>query len=177
MSDRIAVMCDGRVEQLSDPRTLYERPATAFVAEFIGVSNLLDLTCSHRMGGLATMELGGGQRLLAPDPGGGEGHLRITVRPERIKLDPPEHEHWSRVRGTVADAVYLGSMTQLIVELDSGQRLVVHLVNDEDAQRRAGGGERVRLGWPAEASYVLGSDQKAPAVPAQSPDTAVVSAA
>jgi spermidine/putrescine transport system ATP-binding protein len=157
MSDRIAVMSNGQVEQLSDPRTLYECPATAFVAEFIGVSNLLELACSSRQAGLMAMELGGGQRLLAPDPGAGQQSVRVTIRPERIKLSPPEHERWSRLSGMIAEVVYLGSMTQLIVELSIGERLVVHLLNDDPAGRHARAGDAIVLGWPAEATYVLGS--------------------
>jgi spermidine/putrescine transport system ATP-binding protein len=161
MSDRIAVMSDGRVEQLADPRTLYERPATVFVAEFIGVSNLLELHASRRAGGIVAMERGGGHRLLAPDPGGGAARIQVTIRPERIKLDPPDLEGWSRVAGAVAEVVYLGSMTQLIIDLEPGEQLVVHLLNDDEAGRRARAGDAIVLGWPAEASYVLGSDQEA----------------
>jgi spermidine/putrescine transport system ATP-binding protein len=171
MSDRIAVMSTGRVEQLADPRTLYECPATAFVAEFIGVSNLLDVEVSLRDRALVKMELGDGQRVLAPDPGGQERRLRATIRPERIKLDPPDHEGWSRVGGAIADVVYLGSMTQLIVDLHPGQRLVVHLLNDEEAGRHARVGDQVILGWPAEASYVLGSGPRAPQPPGPPPTT------
>jgi spermidine/putrescine transport system ATP-binding protein len=169
MSDRIAVMSNGKVEQLADPRTLYERPASAFVAGFIGVSNLVELREPRTRAGLVAMELGDGQRLLAPDPGtavGGE--MTVTIRPERIKLDAPDHESWSRLRGAVVEIVYLGSMTQLIVELSFGERLVVHLLNDDEAGRTARSGDVVTLGWPAEATYVLGSDTSAPSPTAES---------
>jgi spermidine/putrescine transport system ATP-binding protein len=160
MSDRIAVMSKGKVEQLADPRTLYERPATAFVAGFIGVSNLLELASPRTRAGLVAMDLDDGQRLLAPDPGGvsGGGPMTVTIRPERIKLDAPDHDSWSRLRGAVVEIVYLGSMTQLIVELSFGERLVVHLLNDDEAGRQARSGDMVTLGWPAEATYVLGAD-------------------
>jgi spermidine/putrescine transport system ATP-binding protein len=157
MSDRIAVMSNGRVEQLADPRTLYECPATAFVAGFIGVSNLLELHCGRVDAGLAVMEVGDGQRLLAPRSGPVDGPLSVTVRPERIKLDAPDHPSWSRLSGAVVEIVYLGSMTQLIVDLSFGERLVVHLLNDDEAGRNARAGDVVTLGWPAEATYVLGS--------------------
>jgi spermidine/putrescine transport system ATP-binding protein len=169
MSDRIAVMSNGKVEQLADPRTLYERPASAFVAGFIGVSNLVELREPRARGGLLAMELGDGQRLLAPDPGAAaSGQVTVTIRPERIKLDAPDHESWSRLRGAVVEIVYLGSMTQLIVELTFGERLVVHLLNDDEAGRTARSGDVVTLGWPAEATYVLGADATAPATPAES---------
>jgi spermidine/putrescine transport system ATP-binding protein len=158
MSDRIAVMSNGKVEQLADPRTLYERPATSFVAGFIGVSNLLELQSPRTRAGLVAMDLDDGQRLLAPDPGPVSGPMTVTIRPERIKLDAPDHDSWSRLRGAVVEIVYLGSMTQLIVELSFGERLVVHLLNDDEAGRQARSGDVVTLGWPAEATYVLGAD-------------------
>ncbi len=163
MSDRIAVMSNGKVEQLAAPRTLYERPASAFVAGFIGVSNLLELHAPQARGGLLVKELGEGQRLLAPDPGAMPGPLRVTIRPERIKLGAAaaDHEGWSRLHGAVVEVVYLGSMTQLIVDLSFGERLVVHLLNDDEAGRDARAGDAVTLGWPAEATYVLGSDAAA----------------
>jgi spermidine/putrescine transport system ATP-binding protein len=162
MSDRIAVMSNGKVEQLADPRTLYERPATAFVAGFIGVSNLLELHSTRADAGLVVMDLGDGQRLLAPHSGGPiDGPLKVTVRPERIKLDAPDQASWSRLSGAVVEIVYLGSMTQLIVDLSFGERLVVHLLNDDEAGRNARTGDVVTLGWPAEATYVLGSDEAA----------------
>jgi spermidine/putrescine transport system ATP-binding protein len=163
MSDRIAVMSNGKVEQLADPRTLYERPASAFVAGFIGVSNLLDLDSPRARDGLVAVEFGEGQRLLAPDPGALPAPLRVTIRPERIKLGAAaaDHDSWSRLHGEVVEIVYLGSMTQLIVDLSFGERLVVHLLNDDEAGRNARTGDAVTLGWPAEASYVLGSDAAA----------------
>ena len=71
MSDRIAVMNGGVVEQLATPQELYQRPASAFVAGFIGTSNLIELRVDRRDGGLLAMDLGEGQRILAvaPEPG------------------------------------------------------------------------------------------------------------
>ena len=70
MSDRIAVMNGGVVEQLATPRELYQRPASAFVAGFIGTSNLVTMRVDRREAGLLVMDLGEGQRILAVDPGG-----------------------------------------------------------------------------------------------------------
>ena len=90
MSDRIAVMNGGVVEQLATPRELYQRPASAFVAGFIGTSNLIELRVDRRDDGLLVMDLGEGQRILAVAPGRGAGaggdRATITVRPEWIKL-------------------------------------------------------------------------------------------
>ena len=89
MSDRIAVMNGGVVEQLATPRELYQRPASAFVAGFIGTSNLIELRVDRRDGGLLVMDLGEGQRILAVRPDAGAraaDRATITVRPEWIKL-------------------------------------------------------------------------------------------
>jgi spermidine/putrescine transport system ATP-binding protein len=154
MSDRIAVMEDGRVQQLADPRTLYERPATSFVADFIGTSNSIELEVSRRDGELALMELGDGMRIVAHDPGGTAAALVITVRPEKIKIGPADIEGGSRISGEVVEQVYLGSLSQTLVELPTGDRLAVHQLNDDEASTAALG-DRVELNWAAHHSLVV----------------------
>ena len=160
MSDRIAVMNGGDVEQVAAPRTVYEQPASAFVAGFIGTSNLLRLESCSRSGDLVVSELGDGMRLLAPDPGGSAESVTITVRPEKIKLAAAPEGEGSRVRGTIAENVYLGSMTQLIVELVTGDRLIVHQLNDESSAGPTAPGTEVVLSWAAEHSFVVGSERR-----------------
>jgi spermidine/putrescine transport system ATP-binding protein len=154
MSDRIAVMDRGIVEQVAAPRELYERPATAFVAGFIGVSNVLHLEATRRENGFAVQELGENERLIAPAGKSGPEKIVITVRPEKIKFtevgDPA-----SRVSATVADVVYVGSMTQYIVRLTTGEQLVVHRLNDEVRGRPIVVGDDVVLHWAAEHSFVI----------------------
>ena len=158
MSDRIAVMSSGLVEQLDSPRDLYQRPASAFVAGFIGTSNLITLRADRRERGVVVMELGEGQRILAPDPGAATAATLITVRPEWIKLtSAPVDERTSVVAGTIVDVVYLGSLTQLIVDLPTGDRLSVHRLNDEVGAEEPRPGERVLLHWAPEHSFVIGS--------------------
>jgi spermidine/putrescine transport system ATP-binding protein len=159
MSDRIAVMHDGVVEQLATPRELYQRPASAFVAGFIGTSNLIELRVDRREDGLLAMDLGEGQRILAVDPGtGADVPATITVRPEWIKLASGDVDgRASHVGGTVVDVVYLGSVTQLIVLLGTGERLTVHRLNDEVGAEEPRPGAQVTLHWAAEHSYVVGS--------------------
>ena len=104
------------------------------------------------------MNLGEGERIVAPagDPRSGES-LQITVRPEKIKLGAGAGGERGQARraGTVAEVVYLGSMTQVIVELRTGERLVVHRLNDEvDGDPRSAGD--VVLHWAAEHSFVIG---------------------
>lgn len=162
MSDRIAVMHDGRVEQLADPRSLYERPTTAFVAGFIGTSNLLVLDRPHRSDDLLVMELGEGERLTAvmngPTP---TGPVQITVRPERISLhtvaaDAVPESH-SRVSGHTVDIVYCGSITHVTVEIPTGERLVVHELSDNSNLRALERGAPVVLSWAPGGAHVIGS--------------------
>ena len=160
MSDRIAVMNGGVVEQLATPRELYQRPASAFVAGFIGTSNLVTMRVDRREDGLLVMDLGEGERILAVDPGvDGPAERTITVRPEWIKLeghDAGARDRASHVGGTVTDVVYLGSVTQLIVILRTGERLTVHRLNDEVGGADPHPGERVVLHWDAAHSFVIG---------------------
>jgi spermidine/putrescine transport system ATP-binding protein len=158
MSDRIAVMNGGVVEQLATPRELYERPASAFVAGFIGVSNLIELRVDRRDSGCLVMDLGGGEQILAADPGIGAARATITVRPEWIKVGAQDaNGRTSSVTGTVVDVVYLGSVTQLLVLLRTGEQLTVHRLNDEVGAAEPRPGEPITLRWAAEHSYVIGA--------------------
>ncbi|AQZ66027.1 Putrescine transport ATP-binding protein PotG (TC 3.A.1.11.2) [[Actinomadura] parvosata subsp. kistnae] len=149
MSDRIAVMNDGVVEQLAGPREIYERPATAFVAGFIGTSNLL--------AGAATggeMKVGGG-RVLVP---GHDGDVTVTVRPEKITIGTDEPaQGLSAVKGTVSEVVYLGTYNSYAVSLADGAEITVFQQNAHDATATAERGDSVWLSWQAQHSYVIGS--------------------
>jgi spermidine/putrescine transport system ATP-binding protein len=156
MSDRVAVMNAGVVEQVDSPRTLYEQPATAFVAGFIGTSNLLTIPVDSRDNGTAIARLGEGMRICCPDPGGSTAEITFTVRPEKIKrLVDRGPENGSCVRGRVLENVYLGSMTQLIVEIQTGERLIVHELNDESQGVPVAPGTELLLGWKTENSFVV----------------------
>jgi spermidine/putrescine transport system ATP-binding protein len=160
MSDRIAVMNGGVVEQLATPRELYQQPSSAFVAGFIGTSNLIELRIDRHDDVVMAMELGDGERILAVDPRDGRSRDRatITVRPEWIKVaNGATDARSSYVGGTVTDVVYLGSITQLIVLLRTGERLTVHRLNDEIGTVDPRPGEQVMLRWAAEHSYIVGS--------------------
>ena len=154
MSNRIAVMEGGVVQQVDEPRALYEGPATPFVADFIGTSNLIELEISQRDGELAVMDLGEGMRLVACDPGARPGPLRITVRPEKIRIGDREANGGSRISGRIVEQIYLGSLSQTVVEVASGERLTVHELSDDEAGSRAPGAE-VMLSWQEQHSLIV----------------------
>ncbi len=162
MSDRIAVMRDGRVEQLADPRTLYEKPSTAFVADFIGTSNLLVLDQPATVESLLVV---GARRGRAADRDHARrrstaSRVQITVRPERIALhtdlDASVPETHSQVRGRTLDVVYCGSTTHVTVAIATGERLVVHLLSDNAALRGVERGTDVLLSWAPDGAHVIG---------------------
>lgn len=160
MSDRIAVMDGGRVQQLADPRTLYEQPETAFVADFIGTSNALRLRVDRREGELAVMEPADGVRVVVSTSAAVGETLQVSVRPEKIAIAAGASAgpagNGSLVSGVAVERVYLGSVSQTVVELPGGDRLAVHELNDDDASTIAAG-DAVTLSWPARHSLVVGA--------------------
>jgi spermidine/putrescine transport system ATP-binding protein len=165
MSDRIAVMRAGKVEQLGAPEALYERPATAFVAGFLGVSNLLKGKVLSVNGELAEVELGRGEIVRVPADGLPPGAaVTIGVRPEKLRLLPASAEPKdggpetrNSLEGTVTDAGYLGVSTQYAVRLDDGYDLTVYTQNIDisGTGEQVSAGERVRLTWKPQHTFVI----------------------
>ncbi len=158
MSDRIAVMNSGRVEQIAAPREIYERPATAFVADFIGSLNTIEFKVDEVVGEYGVMRLGERERLvvaLPPSVRAGAS-LRVAVRPERIRITAnggASSDSGSSLEGLVAQIVYLGMYTQFHVDTRAG-RLVSHrLAGETNGQFETGG--KVALSWDAEHTSVL----------------------
>ena len=153
MSDRIAVMNGGRVEQVGSPREIYERPQTAFVADFIGSLNAIELTVGEIVGGYALLRLGEGERVVVPVGSGTQpgDSFRVAVRPERVHialLDGAAPEDGSRLEGSIAEVVYLGMYTQFHVDTRAGH-IVSHRLADESLAPLAAG-SRVVLSWEAD---------------------------
>lgn len=155
MSDRIVLMRQGRIAQMGTPRDLYDRPASRYVADFIGETNLLPGTVIESGAGTAALRVGGlvlrgvSDAPLAP---GGEAWL--TVRPESVSLagGPGAAAGYNTVTGTVADAVYAGSALRVHVALPGGQRLVASLPSGTTATH----GAPVTLTWPADQGRCVG---------------------
>ncbi|HEX8690103.1 MAG TPA: ABC transporter ATP-binding protein [Solirubrobacterales bacterium] len=159
MSDRIAVMNRGRVEQVADPEGVYERPATTFVAGFIGVSNLMPAVVAGS--DEVRLEHGPAVRVSANGLAAGE-RCHAVVRPEKLRIEPleavaPSANGMPRVEGTVESSLYLGTSTQIVVDLGDGVRMTVLVPNasEADRQRLPGGGARVALSWDPEHMHVV----------------------
>jgi len=180
MSDRIAVMNHGQIEQLGAPDELYERPMTAFVAGFLGVSNMLDGTVAGRDGAMLTVKLGDGTVLEAPASGvNGASEVRIGVRPEKLRVtalgDGTTHTPdpgLNTIDGTILDASYVGVSTQYLVEMSTGQHMTVYAQNLETSGSRQGlaGGQRVRLTWKAQHTFVIAGPHEHQPVDPHSPE-------
>jgi spermidine/putrescine transport system ATP-binding protein len=153
MSDRIAVMEGGEIQQCGSPEEIYEQPAGPFVAGFIGVSNLLPGVCEN--GGV---RLHGGQHCEASVPSGCDQgtEVQLSVRPEKIWIEDLEDGMVS-LNGKIVERVYVGTTTQIIVELGAGVTLVALEQNTARARAddRWGIGDQVKLGWRPEHSLVL----------------------
>jgi spermidine/putrescine transport system ATP-binding protein len=153
MSDRIAVMNDGVVEQMGPPEEVYERPSKAFVAGFIGISNLMEGKIEN-----GAVRLSGGELCPASIPADtAEGtEVQLSVRPEKIRLDA-SGDGLVVLRGRVAERVYVGTSTQVIVELAAGARLVALEQNTHvsEAGDRWEIGNEVTVAWEPEHSRVL----------------------
>ncbi|MDP9293190.1 MAG: ABC transporter ATP-binding protein [Actinomycetota bacterium] len=167
MADTIAVMHAGRIEQSGSAADLYERPRSEFVANFLGVSNLIDgrLRASER--GLATVETHDGARLHLPADRVGQHDtdtIRVGVRPEKITLLPGEDtapEDRNALRGTVVVAAYLGVSIQYLVKAPGGEELTV-IAQNVDGSGLAGSefapGREVRLTWDPHHTFVVGKE-------------------
>ena len=166
MSDRIAVMRQGRIEQLGAPEELYERPATEFVAGFLGVSNLLDGEVASRDDRYADVRLADGTMLRAPSSAlNGETKVRLGIRPEKLRVIAIGDDsvagfdgESNAIEGTVLDASYIGVSTQYLVKTADGHTLTVYAQNLETggASEVLADGQRVRLTWKPQHTFVIG---------------------
>jgi spermidine/putrescine transport system ATP-binding protein len=159
MSDRIAVMNRGRVEQVNAPEEIYERPSTSFVAGFIGVSNLMPATVT----GPSSVQLDNGPEVGGATSGMSPGErCHAVVRPEKLRVATIDGgdgaaDGLPRIEGVVESSVYLGTATQIVVGLGEDVRMTVLVPNADEAERQRlpGGGARVRLSWATDHMHVV----------------------
>ena len=162
LSDRIAVMNGGHIEQLGTPEELYDRPQTRFVADFIGTTNLLTGTVVTVTGTDAVVELAGGGRCEVEADGLAPGRtVEVAVRPEALELEPaaadgatlgegPAPGSW--LRGRVEQSAYLGTSISYQLRTDGGTRVVASVARTHD---RIAAGTPVEVRWRSEDALVL----------------------
>jgi spermidine/putrescine transport system ATP-binding protein len=152
MADTIAVMNKGRIEQLGVPDELYENPRTAFVAGFLGVSNLLPgMTAGD---GLVRVD-GADVRVPPAALVGRSGRVAVGIRPEKIRLGEGGE---NQLQGTIAERAYIGVSTQYIVDTPPG-RVTVYVQNTEPGDSRLTEGDTATLSWSPEATFVVDSSE------------------
>jgi spermidine/putrescine transport system ATP-binding protein len=160
MSNRFAVMRQGRIEQLGAPEDVYENPATEFVAGFLGASNLLEGEMKETTDGEATVSLAAGPVVKVPSariPSDAGSALKVGVRPEKITITAGERDPdpaLNHIGGTVAMTTYIGVSHQYKVEAAGGAVLTAYVQNlgAEEAPRQ---GEQVTLSWKPEHTFAV----------------------
>jgi spermidine/putrescine transport system ATP-binding protein len=157
MADRLAVMSEGRVEQVGTPREVYEEPASAYVADFLGVSNLIDAEAvGETPDGRCRLRSGDVELLASRGHTSARGQVKVVVRPERVRVEIPGKSGENRLPGSIERVVYAGPISQLVVTLDGGTPIQCMLANDGvDAVFERGAQVSVYL--PCEALRVLGA--------------------
>jgi spermidine/putrescine transport system ATP-binding protein len=163
MSNRLAVMRAGKVEQIGSPEVVYENPASEFVAGFLGASNLLPGEVGEQSGGFTTVALteGGAVRLPSERLNGTRGSVKVGVRPEKIRLARAGAETpagWNTVSGTLKVSTFTGVSHQFTVHGPTGKTLMVYAQNlGGDAVPAAG--DRVQLMWRPEHTFAVNSQE------------------
>ncbi len=155
MSDRLAVMEEGRLVQCGPPREVYAAPLTAYVADFLGVANLLEVDCLGQAGdGMRNVRLGEAELLATPVGAGAERNGHVVIRPERVRLAPATQAPSNGLPGTVERLVYVGATTQVMVRLPHGPVLQALVVNDGD-RGELSSGSHVSVTLPPDALRLL----------------------
>ena len=156
MSDRLAVMSNGRIEQIGSPAEVYEEPSTAYVADFLGVSNLMPAVGE----GGGSVRMGDFQFTATRGDLGARGPVRVIIRPERVDLSDQGTPGDNRIPGMVERVLYVGSVIQVLVHLAHGETLQAWLQNrGGDLSWQQGTAVSVHL--PPEAIRVLTDETKA----------------
>ena len=160
MSNRLAVMRHGKIDQLGAPEEVYEHPATEFVAGFLGASNLLDGTVESTTGDVTTVQLETGGQVFVPAaaiPSDANGSVRVGVRPEKITIETPNGQAptgSNYVDGLLRMSTYIGVSHQYKVEGPGNRELTVYVQNLGDGPIPHPG-DRVRLRWDPANTFIV----------------------
>ena len=167
MSDRIAVMYNGHIEQCADPETVYDRPSTTFVAGFIGVSNLLPATATSG----SEVRLDNGTSVPTPDASrfGTNEKCFAVVRPEKLSVHTTDAvpDNQPSIDGVVESSLYLGTSTQMAVRVADDVKMTVLVPNASETARQnlPGGGANVKLSWLPDHMHLVAETPDATAGP------------
>jgi spermidine/putrescine transport system ATP-binding protein len=153
MADEIAVMNAGHIEQRGSAAELYETPATEFVANFLGLSNLIDARVTRRDAGVCVLETHDGATVHAPAGVAREGRVRVGVRPEKLHITTEAPEGSNVIRGHVEIAAYRGVSIQYNVRTAGGDELTV--IEQNRGGATVGPGRDVLLAWRPEHTFVV----------------------
>jgi spermidine/putrescine transport system ATP-binding protein len=167
MSDRIAVMSNGVIEQLDEPRAIYDNPKTAFVAGFIGEMNFLTGTVTSANDGVWTVDAGVGVPVQGMGAAPLNENVRVGLRPERLVVTPnTDSAGTNQVLSTVLSKMYLGDQIQFVVTMPSGATVVAieQRASVDPATDNIKPGDRVTVSWDSHAPLLLGivNDDKVP---------------
>ncbi|MEX0754352.1 MAG: ABC transporter ATP-binding protein [Actinomycetota bacterium] len=161
MSNRLAVMRLGEIEQLGEPEVVYENPGTEFVAGFLGASNMLEGELKENQGGTATVLATGGARFTVPServPDDAGSQVKVGVRPEKITIAPENGASidgsLNGITGLLRMSTYIGVSNQYKVDVAGGTEMTVYVQNlrSETVPRP---GDRVQLTWRPEHTFVV----------------------
>lgn len=153
VADRIVVMSAGRVEQVGTPREIYQRPATRFVAEFIGLTNLFP----GGLDGPGRFRCESGECFSTGNTKAPPNASVLAIRPEHVSLlrGEPAPGGACALAGTVEDVIYRGALTECVVRTASGTKLAAHLQNADLGREDLRPGDRVVASWPADAPMLF----------------------
>jgi len=159
MSDRVAVMSNGVIEQLDEPRTIYDRPLTPFVADFIGDMNFLDGEVVEAADGGFAVDAGSGVVIRGRGDAARGRRVRIGIRPERMAAHPGQPDGTTnKAAGEVVTKMYLGDQVQVVATLANGASVVVReqRTSADPALDTIHPGDQIAVGWDEAAPHLLG---------------------
>ncbi|MFW6003852.1 MAG: ABC transporter ATP-binding protein [Halanaeroarchaeum sp.] len=152
MSDEIAVMNDGHLEQLGTATEIYEEPESEFVADFIGETNLVRGT--YAVDGETPVVESAGHTYTVPEAPEASGEVSFAIRPEKIRIGTEAAEADNVFEGTVVDEIYKGNLGKFVVDLENGQDLTVDMqIRDQGEYLSVG--STVTVGWDVDNVVVL----------------------
>jgi spermidine/putrescine transport system ATP-binding protein len=175
MSDRVAVMNAGRIEQVGTPADVYESPATVFVADFLGISNLMDATAIERGAGWCQVAVGEFRLRAGCGDLGAAGPVKVVARPERLALLEHGADADNCLPGMIERTVYVGSSLQVIVRVATGAQLQASIANTGETEGYRQG-TPVLVQIPAEALRILGGARGPAPPPGAAPSPAAAAA-